>query len=236
MLEALATHREGLPLKELAKAAGVSSAAAFHAVQTLVEQGYAERHDLRYTLGPRFLELTAVRERHTVSRAVDTLLRELAEALPGAHLYFSEKMGDSVVITRHLTGTASAVTEGGRHTLPPYASGGSLVHLAFWPREIAEAYEARYPFEVYGLPFWRSREAYEAALAEMKQERGAFMREKELWRLKYAFPLFTSRGTFVGAVTVQWNHPGETTNLPKFRHQQKTMAREAAERFTHQLT
>ena len=110
------------------------------------------------------------------------------------------------------------------------------MHLAFWPREIAEAYEARYPFELYGLPYWRTREAYEATLAEMKRARGAFLPERDPCRLKYAFPLFTSRGAFVGAITVQWNHPEGTPNLPGLRHQQETAARNAAEHFTHHLT
>lgn len=235
MLEALAPHREGLPLKELAKAAGVSSAAAFHTIQTLVEHGYAERHDLRYTLGPKLLTLAATREQSTILKAVDMILEEIGKALPGSHLYFSEKIGGIVQITRQYRPGESQLVRGG-HVLPPYASGGTVIHLAFWPKEVADEYEANFPFELYGLPFWRSRDAYEETLTRMKEERGGFMPERSPWRLKYVMPLFTSHGTFVGAVTVQWNHPEGTRQLAKLRQQQERIARAAASRFTNELT
>lgn len=236
MLEALAADREGMALKELAEVAGTSSAAAYHMAQTLIDQGYARRQGQRYALGSRFAELAAARERHTFLEAVETLLLKVADALPGASVHFSEQVGESVMVTRLVpAGAASRVSTGHHHVLPPYGSGGSLVHLAFWPQEVAEAYEARFPFELYGLPFWRSPEGYRDALARMREEGGLLMPEPVPWRLKYAFPLLRPGGALAGAVTVQWNHAETKSGLEELRRRLEAVSGEAAQTYTQCL-
>ncbi len=214
ILECLAERSEGASLKELAAWVKTSPAAAFHLVHTLVEKGYVRRLEepVRYVLGGQWLTLTS---RQAAEQAVSVVYKEmirLATEFPGMAVHYSEYLGESVVLTAHASSQwPGRIEHGNRHVLPPYSSGGSLAHLAFWPQEVAEGYGGRYPFEQYGLPFWRTRAAYEEALAAMRAERFFLMPESSPLKVKLAMPVLRAGGALLGALTFQWNQPGEAS-------------------------
>ncbi|RRJ94230.1 hypothetical protein Ga0100231_007500 [Opitutaceae bacterium TAV4] len=208
LFEAVSRRKEGASLKELAAEIGCSAPAAYHLVHTLVECGYVRRleNPARYVTGDKWLQLAEGQRRDRFYHVVYDQMRGLARELPGVLLYFSEYIGDSVVVRAHTPANEpEVVREEVNHVLPPYVSAGGLAHLAFWPQEVREAYEARYPFDAYGLHFWESREAFEAALRVLRETGFYLMPEKTPLRLKLALPVFRPGGGLAAALTVQWN-------------------------------
>jgi len=235
LLEAIASHPDGIILKALAAGIGCSSPATYHLVHTLVESGFVKRLEspVRYVLGSRCLHLAEAQRRDGVQRAACEQMRWLARELPGASLYFSEWTGGSIAIRAYTHAARPGhVYEDAGSILPPYASAGSFAHLAFWPQESVDAFERLYPFDLYGLPFWRSREAYEAALGEFRKGGTYFMREDSPLKLKLALPLFFPGGSLAAALTLQWNQQADPE-----RHRPRLIAAalEAGAAFTRGL-
>jgi len=212
LLERLAGKPDGAALKDLAAHIGTSPAATYHLIHTLVEKGYAQRLEepVRYVLGERWLAIASGQAGRLFTTAVHEEMLKIAGELPGASVHFSEYVGGSVVVTAHIAASLPGhIRDGGHHLLPPYASGGSLVHLAFWPDEIAAEYESRHPFDQYGLPYWRTRKAFEGALASMRNDRFFLMPEASPLHLKLAMPILRRGGALAAALTLQWNQKSE---------------------------
>ncbi len=230
ILEHLSERSEGASLKELAACVQTSPAAAFHLVHTLVEKGYVQRLEepVRYVLGERCVTLATRRAGEQVIAIIYEEMLRLAEQLAGVAVHFSEYVGGSVVLTAHASSQwPGRIEHGNRHVLPPYASGGSLAHLAFWPQEVAESYENRFPFEQYGLPFWRTRTAYQKAFAAMRAERFFLLPENSPLKVKLAMPVLLPSGALRGAITLQWNQPSEA-KVPAARRKIVAAAHAAA--------
>jgi|GEM_PF-1696723 len=208
LLEHLSERADGASLKDLASHLGTSSAATYHLILTLVERGYARRLEkpIRYTLGERWLTIAAGQAAREFTSAIHDEMLNIARRLPGVGVHFSEPIAESIVVVAHIASSLpDYIQRESRHVLPPYVSGGSLAHLAFWPDDVSETYQNRYPFNHYGLPFWRTRKAYEKALATMRSERFFLMPEDSPLKLKLAMPVCRAGGAIGGALTLQWN-------------------------------
>jgi IclR family acetate operon transcriptional repressor len=238
MLEIIAGSREGVSLKELAKGIGCSTPAAFHLVHTLVDGGFATREEnpVRYRLGEQMRRLVESQQRDRFSRIARNCMCELGRKLPGASIYLSEYIGGSVVVRAYLSSSGSepAVFEENNRILPPYASAGSLAHLAFWSQEIREDYETRYPFVSYGIGYWRSRARYDEALRELRESRMFVMPEPSPLTLKLALPLFYPSGALSAALTVHGNLKS-AAGMARKRKELLAAAQNASETFTQKL-
>lgn len=239
LLELISASREGVFLKDLAREIGCSPPAAFHLVHTLVDAGFVirEENPARYRLGDKMRRLVEGQQRDRFSRQVRECMVELGRKLPEISVYLSEYIGGSVVVTACLPSSASepVVYEERNRILPPYASAGSLAHLAFWPPDIREEYEARYPFASYGMAYWSDRVRYDEAIREMRERRMVLMPEPSPLTLKLALPLFYPAGTLAAALTLHWNLK-TTAGLARRKKKLFTAAKNAAQTFTQKLT
>lgn len=209
LLEAVSESREGVSLKDLAARIECSQAAAFHLVHTLADAGYVKRLESppRFVLGEKLMGL-AERQRGDAfsTRAHDTM-RMLAAETPGAAVYLSEHIGGSIVVTASLDvpSRGDLIREEKNRILPPYASAGALAHFAFWEEEVREEFSTRYPFEGYGLPYWKSRAKFDAAVRALRDKKIFRMPEPSERVLKFAVPLFFPGGGIAAALTLQLN-------------------------------
>jgi len=238
LLEIISRSREGVSLKDLAREIDCSSPAAFHLVHTLVDSGFANRleNPVRYTLGQKLRHFVENQQRDRFYRFAHEGMRELGRDLPQVSAYFSEYIGGSVVVTAYLPPSLPdpIVYEERNRILPPYASAGSLAHLAFWPQEIREEYETRYPFATYGVGYWQSRARFDEAIDQLQAQRMHLMPESSPLILKLALPLFYPSGSLAAALTVQWNL-AESKNLARSRKQLLTVSQYTSTTFTHKL-
>ncbi len=238
LLERLSGTTDGVSLKELASHVDTSPAAAYHLIHTLVEQGYARRLEepVRYVLGEKWLAMAMGQANNQFTSVVYEEMLIIARKLPGVAVHFSEYVAHSIVITAHVTSSQPGqVQHRSHHVLAPYVSGGSLAHLAFWPDEMSDDYQNRYPFEHYGLPFWRTREAYEKALAAMRAEHFFLMPENSPLKLKLAMPIPRAGGSIAAAFTLQWNQDSQE-KVTNARHQLIAEALRASASLFQRLT
>ncbi|HWL51255.1 MAG TPA: helix-turn-helix domain-containing protein [Chthoniobacteraceae bacterium] len=237
LIEAVSRRSEGANLKELAVEIGCSSAATYHLVQTLVEGGYLRRLEspVRYLLGDGLLRLVESQKKDRFYEVVHETMRQLVAQLPGASLSLTEAIGGNIVVSANVHATSpGAVLKEARHPLPPYASAGSLTHLAFWPPEVREEYRARFSFAAHGLAYWKSADAFEAALKTFR-EAGVFLMPGEPpLHLKLALPILRPGGSLAASLTIQWNQK-ERAGLARKRKQLTALALEAGAAITRQL-
>ena len=238
ILEAVSGSRDGVALKEIAREIGCSSAAAFHLVHTLADAGYVRRIEgpARFVLGERLRGLADRQRRDAFSASAHGVMGEIAAREPQASIYLSEYVGGAVVVTATLAASSGGmlVREEKNRLLPPYASAGCLAHLAFWDQETRDDFCARYPFESYGLPYWKSRAKFDAAILAMRKQKIYRMPESSALIVKFAAPLFFPGGGLAAALTVQRNHKSKTDIALHAKRLAATTAAAAAH-FTRQL-
>lgn len=237
LFEAICRRKEGITLKELAKVIDCSAPATYHLVHTLVACGYVRRKEnpVRYVMGEKCLQLARGQEQDHFYKVVFAQIEDLIEKLPGVEIYFSEHVGGDVVVTAYTSPKSGGqLAKGGDRRLPPFVSAGSLVHLALEQGEVRDEYEARYPFDAYGLPFWKSRSAFDAAVQALRENGYHFVPENSPLRLKLALPVYRNGGSLGGALTVQWNHQAGA-DMGKLRDELLAVALSAGERIAENL-
>jgi IclR family acetate operon transcriptional repressor len=238
ILDALASRREGMSLKELSFEAGCSSAATFHLVQTLVAAGYAQRLDgpVRYVLGDKFLHLTRNQQQSRLQRVVDKHLLYIQQCLPDASIYFSQYFGSQVMIRCRAVPQAMGIVQREiNEALPPYVSAGSLIHMAWWTEDQRQTYLSQYSYETYGQHFWGTWKDYQHVLEATRKDGLALLPERVTSHLKIGLPVLGATGVLQGAITIQWNQP-TTRNLAARRKKIKQLAAQVRDLMTAELT
>lgn len=237
LMEAVARRGQGASLKELAAEIGCSSAAAYHLLQTLVEAGYLRRLEfsVRYLLGNGLLRLVESQRKDRFYEVVHEAMQQLAARLPGANLSLTEAIGGNIVISASANAASpGVVVKEIHHLLPPYASAGSLAHLAFWPHELREEYRERFSFAAHGLAYWKSADAFEAALESFRQAGVFLMPGEPPLHLKLALPLLRPGGSLAASLTIQWNQK-ERAGLAQKKKQLTALALETGAAITRKL-
>lgn len=234
IIEAVSRKKEGAYLKDLAREIGCSSAATYHLVHTLADAGYVRREEspVRFFLGEGLLQLLENQRSDRFYTIIHEAMRKLTAQLPNVTIYLSEYIGGNVVV-RSYTSSPDQIHEGGARFLPPYVSAASLVHLAFWPPDIREEYQARYSFDAYGLQFWGSRAAFEKALRSLRNAKFFFMPKSPT--LKLALPIFRSQESLAAALTIQ-EEQGNRKNSVRNKKRLTALALEASASITRNLT
>lgn len=202
----IGAHPSGSNLRDIAGHLGCSSASAYHLVRTLEAEGFLQRVEkpLRYLLGPAVSRLALQRGRRDLEDDLRQTMQELHKALPGSDIYYAQAHGLEIQVTRQATDrTPGGYATGMSSTMPPYISLTSLIHLAYWPQSRREAYEQAYPFAIYGLALWESRQRWEDALRQTREEGYVFFPYRNESCLRIGFPYCDGDGRFVGTLTIQ---------------------------------
>lgn len=168
VIAAVAASNDGMRLQDLAAAVGLTPGAVHHIVDTLAAEGWLVRaaQPVRYRLGHALPAMVARQGGRQLARIIDAEMVALQRRIGTCSVSCCESAGLEILLTRSTdaahSGTVTPVTG---TVLPPYTSAASVIHLAWWPAERAQAYRDLRPFEVHGLPLWGAAERFVAALA-----------------------------------------------------------------------
>src|SRR6201991_726856 len=106
ILEAVARHREGIGLAELAKLVGLHNSTTFHLAKTMVSLGYIrqERDSKRYRIGrPLFALAASALDEIEMVNVATPIMEELSRE-SGESGHFAVRMGDAVVVIARTSG------------------------------------------------------------------------------------------------------------------------------------
>lgn len=211
VVAAIAGSDDGMRLQDLAAAVGLTAGAVHHIVDTLAADGWVERIEqpVRYRLGHALPALVARQGGRRLARAVDAEMEDLLRRLGGGSLSYCEAAGMEILIIR-----AADAAHGGRvapvagSVLQPYTSAASVVHLAWWPAERAQAYRELRPFEAHGLPLWGSAERFAAALAAARREGFVDLPLADPALLRIGVPVLDAAGALHASLTITMRGDG----------------------------
>ncbi|WP_353474142.1 IclR family transcriptional regulator [Salipiger sp. H15] len=204
ILECFNLRRPEMTLTEIAEAISVTSSAAYRFVVTLEREGYLTRHENRYRLAPRAMDLGY---RYLASLDVSDLARLPADALrneTGFTVHVSILEGTEIIyVYRALSDRAmvSNVPVGSR--LPAFSTTMGRVLLSDLPEADLDARFAGYAFS-------RMSSAAPGSLAELKpllradRERGYVAQSSHLatGTFSIAAPLVSRHGRYVAAMNL----------------------------------
>ena len=196
ILSLVAESDHGLRLSEIAAAMDLKPPTAHNLARTLTARGYLQKvgRGPHYALGPAALGLAEGHLRRRMIMLAESKVRELAEAFPTANVVFCEPMGGELTVRIRMSPERpGALQRPLSQTLNPYASASGVVYMAFCTAEERRAMAHRSPFQEYGAPFWRTREAFEAYLKEVREKGYAALKKPKQEVYPVAAPVFGMR-------------------------------------------
>lgn len=205
VVEAIAASEDGMRLQDLARTVGLTAGAVHHIVDTMVAGGWLARtaQPVRYRLGAGLLAMSGRHGQRRLVAVVDAEMIALLARSGGDSISFCEAAGHELLLTRsvHRDRPATVVPVTGT-VLPPYTSAASIVHLACWPAERAQAYRELRPFEVHAGGMWPSREAFEAAVATVRSAGHVDLPLAEPRSLRIGVPVLGVGGALLASLTI----------------------------------
>lgn len=211
VIAAVAASEDGMRLQDLAATVGLTPGAVHHIVDTLAADGWLVRvpQPVRYRLGHALPAMVARQAGRHLLRVVDAEMAALLQRLPGASLSYCEAAGHEILITRSsdALGRIGPVTG---TVLPPYTSAASVVHLAWWPAERTDAYRQLRPFEVHGLPLWRSADRFARTLATVREQGFIDLPLADQAALRIGVPVLDAAGALAASLTISMHDLDKT--------------------------
>ncbi len=201
ILYAVAGCEEGMTAREVATQTGLKPITVYKILRTLEREKFLRRlagTRVRYAIGHAVHEIKSMDDGRTLLTEAGRELLKAQRKFPEAHfVLIQDEEGDAyvrlMVFPEHY-GRLFKQREFRQHS---YAKVSSLVFLAFASPVESERFYQRHPFESEGRPVWKSREALEAFLLQIRQRGwvqtdGAPADEKFSHRV--AVPIFSSEG------------------------------------------
>jgi len=205
VIEAIAASEDGVRIQDLAAVVGLTPAAIHHIVDTLAADGWLVRASkpVRYRLGHALPALVARQGGRLLARCVDAEMVALQRRLGDCSISCCEAAGHEILLTRSTdakrSGTVTPVTG---TVLPPYTSAASVIHLAWWPSERAQAYRDLRPFEVHGLPLWGSAGRFAKALTCARERGHVDLPLSDAGALRVGVPVLDAGGALAASLTI----------------------------------
>ncbi|HEX2951504.1 MAG TPA: helix-turn-helix domain-containing protein [Armatimonadota bacterium] len=172
LLEAVARADDGLSLHDVAQLLGVQPSTAHNLARTLIAKRYLVKsaNPARYRLGTALFEVVEQhRNREILQRAEHVMVR-VSRTLHGATLTVTEAIGhDVMTVLRMSPEQPGFVQHRNGLAMNPYISAASLVFQAYWTASERDGYRQRYPFDEYGMHFWRTEKALDRFLADVRE-------------------------------------------------------------------
>ncbi len=178
ILDAIANSGGGIRLNELEQQLDLRKTTIFNLLKTLAMRGLVEKDSAsRYRLGKTVGELY-FKQCHTVyMEKAAAAMRRLYGKYPEATFTFTELTGHDVYCRLRMSPQYP-----GRLDYPvgavmaPYTSCSSVCTMAFSPD--AMAMMEHYPFEEFGLAYWKDEQKFRKAMAECLKN-GFYLRKNE---------------------------------------------------------
>ena len=202
ILTAVGAADDGLRLGEVAGQLGLKPSTAHNLVRTLVARGYLRRDpDGRLRVGPAVGRLHEQQADRLLLHQAAAAMQDLALRFPRMTLTFAEIAGSEVAFSLRMSPDRPCVLQRpAGQTFHPYANASGLACLAFATAEQVRPVRERFGFYEFGAHLWGTPERFAAALAEMRQAGVAALPFEGQETFRFAAPVFTGDGLFVGAL------------------------------------
>jgi DNA-binding IclR family transcriptional regulator len=201
IITVLAASDEGLALRDVSETMGLKPPTAHNLLRTLCAEGFAAKHDGRYTLGPAIRRISTGGAGGEWRARADDVVRSLFRKIGGATVSLAEAAGDDISVSVRISPERPGLVEHPRgESMHPYGTGTALVFQAFWREEVRAAYRARHRFWEYGAHLWDTEERLEKTLSRIR--RRGYTAEKIRGRhtLPVAAPVFSRSNQLIGVI------------------------------------
>lgn len=160
---------QGLHLNDIVQKCNLKPPTAHNLLRTLVHCGYISKAgDGRYIGGPALYELSRTQENNHILQKAEVVLPKLALQFPTAILTLSYMGIDSIRrLLRMSPDRKHQLQRPLEGTFPPYLSATSVCLQATAVN--AQIFEQNWPFEDYGLTYWKSHEHFLKAKASVQK-------------------------------------------------------------------
>lgn len=207
ILEHLANAENGMTLQQICQELDLKPTTAHNLLRTLVARGFVERlaEPTRYSLGRNYLELADHHRTLTTQRHAASAVSQVYARFNQVRVIYCEDIGGDVVLKLRMTPERPGLLERPYHSVMlAYSSASVLVFHAFWREEQRLQYEAKYPFETYGVHIWGDYDRLLALLNEIRQQGHAELpselkvNNRPLYRV--AVPVFSAQNSLIGVL------------------------------------
>jgi DNA-binding IclR family transcriptional regulator len=205
VVAAIAHRDDGLRLQDVARAAGLTAGAVHHIVATLMVDGWVERCQapVRYRLGSGLTSLVSRFGQRRLIPIIDAAMVDLLARSGADTISFCEAAGHEVLVTREISRERPTIVRPvADYVLPPYTSAASVVHLAYWPAERAQAFRERRPFETHAGTLWGDQERFQAVLAATRTAGHVDLPLSDPASVRIGFPVLGAGGALVASLTL----------------------------------
>ena len=202
ILKLVGSTENGLKSSEIMALLNLKAPTCYNLLRTMVACGVLEKQNNRFYLGE---EIVAIARKHSTTKynqQIETELLTLYQKFHGATTIYSLPGRDGVKQTHRISADRPGVVQHlDSESMHPYASAAGLIYLAFNKDE--ESYMhfcERFPFSEFGMNLWKSREALENYLEQVRVQKYAvalFDRDV-LYRLSAA--VLNKSGDLIGVV------------------------------------
>lgn len=235
ILYAVAGHKEGRTIAQIALAVGAKANTAYRFIQTLEREHmlYRKGTPLRFFLGAAISELKQLDdERHLLSTAGEILVRTQAR-LPEANFVLLKLLGTDIFQRLCVEANRPGVLIRRRREFQVdfYSRASSLLFLAYSHPSEAERIICAHPFEHEGKPIWKTVAKLHQFLEKIRKSgysEPAFP-ERNFFRL--AVPIFTHGQEVIAALGAYIS----MEKSEKVRRQLLLLSRHAAREITERM-
>ena len=206
LLRLLAESEGGLRVSELSSATGLKRPTVHNLLRTLASRDFVVKDDAAYRVGPAMYMLVAADASSAFLARAEEATHRLAERLPREIVSYSEPVGGEIVVRFRQFPDRMLMERNSGAVLAPYQTASGLAFLAHADPETRHSIQLRHPFQVAGISHWRTEQALEEYLAEVR--RCGFVYPPFSRRSSYrvaGVPCLDGAGRFVGVLGAAWH-------------------------------
>ncbi len=204
-----------MTLQEICTVLGLKQPTAYNLIRTLVSRNYVQRTaaPVRYRLGRTVVHLADEVSNHEMVRraghVLQRLYQDMVSVLPrtpepadDVAVSFAQSIGGEIRLMLRIRSDRPNVVTRPMSLMGPYRSTSSLLYQAYWTREERAAYRRAHPFEVHGAPWWKTLQALDSYLLNIRQEGIASPPIYHHDEFRMSAPVFGEGHMLMGAIGV----------------------------------
>ncbi|NMA46285.1 MAG: helix-turn-helix domain-containing protein [Lentisphaerae bacterium] len=191
----------GIKSSEIMTAMNLKAPTCYSLLRTLVACGFLEKRNGRFYLGNELILLTKKQSNSSFLAKVETELMALYQKLSRGTVIFAVPGLDGILQTHRISFDRPGVIQHlDSEPMHPYASAAGLVYLAFLTDEMTVLrVNERWPFADFGSHLWKSREALNKYLDQVRKTQIAVSPfEKDVY-LRISAPVLDQTGKLIAA-------------------------------------
>ena len=202
ILRVLSDSPQGLALREVAAGLSLKRPTAHKLLNTLIENGFAEKTSapVLYRPGGAIFELARVSRSTAFLQRGTAAVQGLAHSLPRATVTLARLVGGEITTVLRMSPERKNFLERPVDVyMNPYHTASALLFQAYWTEEERAAYRRTHVFEDYETRLWRGLEDVDRFLDEIRFREFAAPPYRD-GILRVAAPVFGPGGRIVAAL------------------------------------